>query len=94
LSRERNKRYRDAVPLLNTTERSTWEFSGCKEMWGFSFSLLMSLEKEDLRNLGRKLVALLGEMSDRLSRDLDLLGITSVPASSTLDTDPTQICKW
>jgi hypothetical protein len=55
-----------------------------------SFSLLMSLEKEDLRNLGRKLVALLGEMSDRLSRDLDLLGITSVPASSTLDTDPAQ----
>jgi hypothetical protein len=50
----------------------------------------MSLEKEDLRNLGRKLVALLGEMSDRLSRDLDLLGITSVPASSTLDTDPAQ----
>ncbi len=48
----------------------------------------MSLEKEDLRNLGRKLVALLGEMSDRLSRDLDLLGITSVPASSTLDTEP------
>jgi hypothetical protein len=63
-------------------------------MWGFSFSLLMSLEKEDLRNFGRKLVALLGEMSDRLSRDLDLLGITSVPASSTLDTDPAQICKW
>jgi hypothetical protein len=55
-----------------------------------SFSLLMSLEKEDLRNLGRKLEALLGEMSDRLSRDLDLLGITSVPASSTLDTDPAQ----
>jgi hypothetical protein len=58
--------------------------------WPLSFSLLMSLEKEDLRNLGRKLVALLGEMSDRLSRDLDLLGITSVPASSTLDTDPAQ----
>jgi hypothetical protein len=55
-------------------------------MW-VSFSLWRSLEKEDLRNLGRKL-DLLGEMSDRLSRDLDLLGINSVPASSTLDTDP------
>ena len=52
-----------------------------------SFSLCRSLEKDDLRNLGRKLT-LLGEMSDRDSRDLDLLGVSSAPASSTLDTEP------
>ena len=52
-----------------------------------SFSLWRSLEKDDLRNLGRKLT-LLGEMSDRDSRDLDLLGVSSAPASSTLDTEP------
>jgi hypothetical protein len=61
----------------------------CREL-NPSFSLWRSLEKEDLRNLGRKL-DLLGEMSDRLRRDLDLLGISSVPASSTLDTDPEHI---
>ena len=52
-----------------------------------SFSLWRSLEKDALRNLGRKLT-LLGEMSDRDSRDLDLLGVSSAPASSTLDTEP------
>jgi hypothetical protein len=51
-------------------------------------SLCSSLEKDDLRNLGIKLTRL-GEISDRLSRDLDLPGVaSSAPASSTLDTEP------